>query len=155
MTIEEEDSKDFIYQLLYKYTQKQVENAYHGMVANMKDYVPQINDASVKLAGKLTDHNAMLLSMMLVLVMDDTNGFTQYALRNAFPQSRLAYFRAWFGDFARKCIKVRLSDPCVPDPRIMVGAMRYEYKCRRDNGKVFREFFKEHVPRGGSRSVGT
>lgn len=145
---DEDDKKDFIFQLLYRYDYVQIRQAYVSMIANVKEYVPQIGDGTVQLAHRVTSRDAMLLHMLLVLVMDDTNGFTQFALQHAHPKSRLAYFRVWFADFARNFVRVRLCDACVPNPRVILPAVISEYCRRRDNEAVFRKHkdFNDYVP---------
>lgn len=148
------DGQDFVYRLLYTFSKEQVRQAYVSMLRNMKQYIPQISDSTIKLAESVTDHDAMLLHMLLVLVTDETNGFTQYALQNAVPRFRLEYFRLWFADFAKNFMGALSKDPQVPNPSAAVAAARSEYIHRRDNGNTFRKHFNEYVPPGGSRLAG-
>lgn len=167
----EGDKEDFVYQLLFHFDKNEVRQAYVSMLHNMKQYIPQITDTTMKLADGVNDQEAMLLHMMLVLVTDETNGFTQYAMKQAKPQFRLAYFRAWFADFAKHFMGSLSKDKNLPDPRVIMSTVRSEYPRRRDNGTVFKDFFQEkragprrdapnttsntnNLPRGGSRSAG-
>lgn len=157
----EGDKDDFVYQLLFKNTKEEVRLAFTNMLKSMKDYVPQITDATMKLADGVHDHDAMLLHMMLVLVTDDTNAFTEYAIKHAHPQYRLAYFRTWFADFAKHFMGLLAKDLKLPDPRVVMSTVRSEYPRRRENGTLFKDFFKENtirarrdLPQGASRSAG-
>lgn len=162
----EEDKKDFLYQLLYKFNKQQVEAAFVSMVGNpvsnpkivgnLKEYVPQISEDAIKLAFSVHhDRDAMLTMMLLVLVMDDTNGFTQYARQNAYPRARFEFFRQWFAHLADSFLKIKLSDAHVPSPDRLLSAARSEYCRRRDNQSEWRKFFREYVPRDDRRSAGT
>lgn len=139
------EEQDFIYKLLYTFTVPQVREAFEAMLKNMKEYVPQITDRTTSLAHRIGERDAMTLSMLFVLVMDDTNGFTLYAQKEARPPSRLDYFRMWFSDFSHNFMGTMIRDARVPDPRAMVAAARGEYIRRRDNGKMFKEHHHEET----------
>jgi len=157
----EGDADDFVYQLLFKFDKDGVRLAYTNMLKSMKEYVPQITPTTMKLADGVHDHDAMLLHMMLVLVTDDTNSFTEYATSHAHPRYRLAYFRTWFADFAKHFMGLLAKDLKLPDPRVVMSTVRSEYPRRRENGALFKDFFKEHttrprrdLPPGAGRSAG-
>lgn len=143
----EGDSEDFIFKLLYTMTHAEVREAYINMILNMKAYVEQISDATVKQAYEIHNRDAMQLVMLQVLTMDDTNGLVCFVRQHAKPRSRMEYFRVWFHNFAQSFMRVRLQDTNIPDPRAIMSVVRGEYMRRRDNGAEWRTFYHEYKAR--------
>ena len=147
--------EDFLYQLLYKYTKDQVRLAYVNALISFKKHVPQIPEATMRLADRVKDHDAMVLHLLLILISDDKNDFTRYVYLNVNPRFRLEYFIIWFKDFSKHFMGAMANDPHVPDPRVVVATVRGEYIRRRDNGNRFRKHLGEYVPPGSRRCSGT
>lgn len=142
----EGDAQDFVFQLLFKYSDEEVKEAYLGMLPFIHRNVPQISEETMALAKKITEPDAQKLMMLMELVRDHKNDLVQFATAHAHPLSRLDYFRAVFKDLSSKYVTVQLTATRVPNPEIPMSITRADYWRRLDDGKRFRQHHHEYVP---------
>jgi len=148
------DEKDFFFQLLYLNTDEEVRVAYLNMLSSLQQYVPQLQPDVLKRAQKVDSRESMVVMMAQVMVMDDENPLAVYAQQHAHPKERLAYMRVFFRDFSSRFHSVKLSETRVPDFGLLYETLFSEYFRRRDNGRVFRDFYNKSLPLDSDRPPG-
>ena len=142
-----ESKRDFLTDLFFHYTDKELQENYLKFVELVKDtwptLPPQVVDTMKKAA---TCRRSIHLMMLAVLVMEEDvgqeNGLVKHAIQNAVPLWRLMFFRRMARIMLDLYMRPQQAGDCrVPDPTDLVPTLWSAYTKFMDKGTEWRDFY--------------
>lgn len=143
----DESKRDFLTDLFFHYTDKELQGNYLKFVEMVKHTLPTLPPQVIATMEKAVScRKSMHLMMLAVLVMEEDagqeNGLVKHAMQNAVPLWRLMFFRRMARIMLDLYMRPQQAGDCrVPDPTDLVPTLWSAYTKYMDKGTEWRDFF--------------